>query len=179
MLDRHMNSGFGTNQSSVRSILLVGLIHCVDAFHLAHARWCGVAARDDQRVGALRWNKYVEYNRRVLGSTLPVRCTVGPDEESKSYAMEFAFAFTQSLILTSATSLVTYESTSLKHPPSEILTMQQISSASKQSSDFERSYEVRCITDGFEFSQEGGFKTEISRSYRQCEALGRSAIGVI
>ena len=169
------------NKSAARFMVLLGLMHGVDAFHCARAGRFGVAPRAVQALGASRSKENVVNFRHIHRPSLMMsaRSTVGPNEELNLNTGNFAVAFAQSLILASATSLVTYEALNLKQPSSEIYTTSQSLSPSQQSSNFERSYEVRCITDGFEFSQEGGVKSEISRSYRQCEALGRSAIGVI
>ncbi len=97
---------------------------------------------------------------------------------------DFSLILAQSAILASAASIAVHEMPNLAHSTRAIQTLEAQQGFEKEALSeiqLQRSYEIRCITDGFEFSQDSDVKVTHGQSvaYRQCEVLRESSSGLL
>ena len=167
--------------TAARIFALFGLINGLNAFHFAQTHATPpIAARFSKKLCNVE-NKDFSTTLRH-GNINPVmslqssRSTLHPGADTADLAKILA----QSVFLATASSMLAHGMSSL--PAASDLSAAEHSSVSpSMTTKFERSYEIRCITDGFEFSQDSGIKTAHGEqhSYRQCEALGKSELGLL
>ena len=108
--------------------------------------------------------------------------TRSADEYPIGIVADFAKILLQSAILASASTVMSYKLPSAYFPSQSPQSSATLPIERKLPSlQFQRSYDIRCITDGFEFSQDGGPVKDLkgSLSYRQCEALRETALGIV
>jgi hypothetical protein len=97
---------------------------------------------------------------------------------------DFSQILAQSAILASLSSMLLYNIPNLPMSTKSSPSANSISlhgSVREAASQFEQSFKIRCITDGFEFNDVGApnIAHGESLSYRQCEALQESVLGLL
>ena len=96
---------------------------------------------------------------------------------------DFSQILAQSAIIASMSTVLLYNfpntQLSMKYAPS--FTGKESSQNSSPSLQLRQSFEIRCITDGFEFSDDSVVTTIHGDAvpYRQCEALREMALGIL
>ena len=121
--------------------------------------------------------------RRCTGpAMIATRSSVQQNGYPLGVVGDFSLILAQSAILASATSIAVHELPNFSHSTKAIESFQSQRGVDKMPvSQLQHSYEIRCITDGFEFNQGSSVKVTHGQSvsYRQCEALRESASGML
>ena len=114
---------------------------------------------------------------------MATRSSVQSNENSLGVVGDFSQILAQSAILASAATIAVHQMPNLPHPNKAIQFQAQQSFEKEALPVFQlkHSYEIRCITDGFEFNQDSGVKVTHGQSvsYRQCEVLRETSSGML
>jgi hypothetical protein len=159
---------------------LIGGLHAFQHAPIAGISPCKVMHSSEKR----GFPSFNIPNRKVgrLGMTMSSRSTLRSGEDTID-AVDFVKYLAQSALLaTSGTMLVNGMATLPRTADFNVAeSSAPLAKTTSTPSKFERSYEIRCITDGFEFSQYSGIQSDNgeARSYRQCEAMGNSPLGLL
>uniref|UniRef100_A0A6T7X790 Uncharacterized protein n=1 Tax=Cryptomonas curvata TaxID=233186 RepID=A0A6T7X790_9CRYP len=167
---------------SFQSALLILLADTLSAFQHVH-----VSSLNRFRVGfsSTHNRNSIFAARRCIGpAMIATRSSVQSNEYSLGVVGDFSLILAQSAILASAASIAVHELPNFSHSTKATESFQAQRGFNKDALpvlQLQHSYEIRCITDGFEFNQDSSVKVTHGQSvsYRQCEALRESSSGML
>jgi hypothetical protein len=161
---------------SIRFILCIALADALSAFHVP------LSSLNQYNDVATSFR-----SRNSICSARNCRGRLMMATRSNEYPLgvvgDFSLILAQSAILASATSIVFHEIPNISHSAKvmQFQAQEGFENDKLPVLQVQRSYEIRCITDGFEFSQDSDVKVTHGQSvsYRQCEVLRESSSGIL
>jgi hypothetical protein len=165
-----------------RSVLFIALADSLCAFH--HVHLCSLKLSHVGITSPPRRNSLFLARNCRHPAMMSAYSRVQSSEYPLGVVGDLSLILVQSAIIASAMSIVVHEIPNFSHSTKAVQSFQAQQGSDKSAlpvSQLPHSYEIRCITDGFEFSQDSDVKVTNGQSvsYRQCEALRESTSGML